>query len=309
MKNTRTKTETAEFSSSEKDCIQSDSMVRLCMQALENHSEVEFIQKLIRTFNLSPDSTTIELENWPWPIRIYTFGAFLVLQEGEPLCFKGKAQKRPLELLKVLIALGGKEVSREKITEWLWPDAEGDDALHSFSTTLYRLRKLIGEDTLQLQQGRLSLNQKVCWVDKWSFERLLSRAMAALAKNNLDESWLLTEKVMLLYKDGFMEQEVEYHWTLSPREQLSGKLIYHLNEICTRLCQQGQYQQAIVGYVKGLDIDDLQESFYRGLMLCHHRLGQDNEALLVYQRCHRMLTTVLGVMPSAETNALLKKIS
>jgi hypothetical protein len=39
-----------------------------------------------------------------------TLGDFVVVREGVPLVSKGKAQKRPLEMLKALVALGGRNV-------------------------------------------------------------------------------------------------------------------------------------------------------------------------------------------------------
>ncbi len=40
----------------------------------------------------------------------------------------------------------------------------------TFSTTLNRLRKLIGnKEAIQLQDGKLTIDQKYCWMDTWAF--------------------------------------------------------------------------------------------------------------------------------------------
>ena len=63
------------------------------------------------------------------------------------------------------------------MTDALWPEAEGDAAHVSFNTTLHRLRKLIeNEKTIQLREGRVTLDRKHCWVDVWAFERVLGMA-------------------------------------------------------------------------------------------------------------------------------------
>jgi LuxR family maltose regulon positive regulatory protein len=41
------------------------------------------------------------------PVTIFTLGRFSLLINGEPADFGRKAPKRPLELLKVIIAQGG----------------------------------------------------------------------------------------------------------------------------------------------------------------------------------------------------------
>lgn len=287
---------------------QSDEMAQWCARSLNANIEVEFVQELIRTFNLPPNDLSLELENWPWPVRIYTLGRFSLVKDDKPIHFCTRIQKRPLDFLKALISMGGRNVSKEKLTDALWPDAESDLAHQSFATTLHRLRKLIGQDAIQLNQGQVSLASNYCWVDGWLFERLLSRAGNELANNRLDNSWLYTGKAMTLYHGGFLEHETAYPWMLSLRESLRRKLLHHINDIGGRLFHQKRYQEAIKVYMKGLDIDELQESFYRGLMSCHHCLGQETEALIAYQNCEKILARVFRIEPSAETRTVLKKI-
>ena len=92
---------------------------------------------------------------WPWPLKIRTLGAFALLRDDKPLASTGKAQKKPLELLKAVVAHGGRAVDAALLTSLLWPDAEGDDAKTSFDSNLYRLRKLLAVDNaLPLDGGQ-----------------------------------------------------------------------------------------------------------------------------------------------------------
>jgi hypothetical protein len=43
---------------------------------------------------------------WPWPIRIKAMGYLEVLLDGAPLRVSRKAQRRPLDLLKLLVTQG-----------------------------------------------------------------------------------------------------------------------------------------------------------------------------------------------------------
>ena len=128
--------------------LQPSDMLRLCVKSLEAEIEIEVVQQLIKQLNLHPDKSAISLENWPWPVRIYTLGHFSVEIDNQPLEFIGKVQKKPLELLKALLALGGRNIRHETLAEMLWPDSDGDDAHHALLTTLHRLRKLIGHDVV-----------------------------------------------------------------------------------------------------------------------------------------------------------------
>ncbi len=135
-------------------------VARLCSKALEAGIEVDYVQEFIQRFHLPPDQEAVALENWPWPLQIYTLGRFALVKERKPVRFAGKIQKKPLLLLKALITLGGRNVDEERLTDILWPEADGDRAYSALTTTLFRLRQVIGENMLEVQTGRVSLNFK-----------------------------------------------------------------------------------------------------------------------------------------------------
>ena len=88
---------------------------RLCIKALEENIEVPYVQDVIRKRKLIPEKPPLHLENWPWPLKIYTLGRFELSKDGKPLQFSGKVQKKPLLLLKAMIALGGKDIREERL--------------------------------------------------------------------------------------------------------------------------------------------------------------------------------------------------
>jgi LuxR family maltose regulon positive regulatory protein len=65
---------------------------------------------------------------------------------------------------------------------------------------------------------------------------------------------------------------------------------------------------AVELYRKGLETDILAEEMYRRLMKCHHASGKNSEAVAVYERCRKMLRSVLGIEPSRETEAVYRAI-
>ena len=62
-------------------------------------------------------------------------------------------------------------------------------------------------------------------------------------------------------------------------------------------------------YERVLEIDNVAEEVYRRLMSCYARAGRPAEALRVYRRCRQMLSLVLGIAPSAETETLCRSIA
>ncbi len=277
-----------------------DLMARLCMRALERGIETDYVQSLIRKRRFAPGKPASLMEQWPWPVKLYTLGRFSLLRNGRPVRSVGKAQKKPLDLLKALLALGGREVIQEQLMEALWPEAEGDAAYRAFITTLQRLRKLLGhKEVLPLSDGKLTLDARFCWVDCWAFERLLGPGGMEPAR---------LEKGLALYQGAFLEKDHEAAWALSIREQLRLKFLRGVETLGAYWEQQGQWSRAIECYERGLAVDDLAEAFYQRLMTAHLHLGRRGEALAVYRRCRNTLSHKLSVNPSPETEALHRRL-
>ncbi|MBM2828106.1 MAG: malT [Actinobacteria bacterium] len=281
---------------------------KVAVMAFEEGIEVEYVRDLIRQHRIVPDSANPDVGQWPWPVKVYTLGRFGLLADDRPVEFGRKVQQRPLSLLKALIALGGRDVSEARLTELLWPEADGDLAHHSFTVALSRLRKLLRkEEALVLKEGRLSLSNRHCWVDVWAFERFLGQAEKARKEGKGTEAIRHFEKTLSLCRGPFLAFE-ELPWAVSLREKLRGGFLGAVTHLGRCYEEAGRWEEAVACYGKGLDADDLAEELYRRLMVCHLKQGQEAKALSVFRRCRNTLSSVLGVDPSAETRAIVASL-
>jgi DNA-binding SARP family transcriptional activator len=278
-------------------------MARLCLKALEEGIEVEYVQTLVRKRGLIPEVLP-ETEDWPWAVRVYTLGGFDVIKEGEPLRFSGRSKEKPLALLKALIALGGKGVPEDRLTDALWPEADGDTAHQTFATNLHRLRNILGnENIVRVHGGKVSIDARYCWVDMWVFERALGKA----GKDSRQATGAL-EKAVGIYRGHFLPSDEVQPWTAPMRERLRSKFLRGLKELGGSLEREGFFDKAVEYYQRGLEVDDQAEEIYRLLMACYLRLGRRAEGLSVYERCRVTLERTLGVEPSPETLAIYRKL-
>ncbi|VAX33574.1 hypothetical protein MNBD_NITROSPIRAE03-1158, partial [hydrothermal vent metagenome] len=108
----------------------------LCEKALEYGIETEYAAYLVKKRHLLPQNPLNCTVHWPWPIKVYTLGGFRVFRDGALLLDSGKAQKKALDLLKIVISMGSRDVDQDRIMDSLWPNADGDKANWSFRTTL-----------------------------------------------------------------------------------------------------------------------------------------------------------------------------
>ena len=288
----------------------SEFLAAVAVKALEAGIEVEYVRELIRKNRLIPDPSASDLEKWPWPVKVYTLGRFSLIVDGKTLPSARKTRQKPLLLLKALIALGGRDVPEEQLSEILWPEADGDLAHQSLAKTLERLREMLGDDrAVFLRDGRLTLNNRHCWVDVWEFERILGRANAARKPGALasddGEVARLTERAVALYGGTFLSGETFCSCIVTYRERLRSKFLRTIMKAGRHWEQAGEWEKAIGCYQKGLEVDHVSEEMWRGLISCNVRMGRATEAHAVYQRCCKTLSAVLGVSPSPDLQAML----
>jgi LuxR family transcriptional regulator, maltose regulon positive regulatory protein len=285
-----------------------DLLELIYVTALNAGIEPEFVQTSIRRRNFVPHHPPLACKAWPWPLRILTFGGFELIKAGHPLGFGRKIPKKPLELLKALIALGGADVPEGTLIDALWPDSDGDTGHSAFSTTLGRLRHLIGEEFLTVADGRVSLDRRRCWTDVWAFEDLTSRAKAAEPMDDANRLPPLADDALALYRGHFLAADLDAVWALATRERLRARLLALIDCGGRQLGNRGHWREAVTWYHRGLDIDPLAEAFYQGLMQTYQQLGCRAEAVQAYQRCRRTLSLSLGIQPSQATEALYRQV-
>ena len=193
-------------------------MARLCAAALEQGVEVPYVRELIRRRQLMPESPPVDVEQWPWPLKIHTLGRFGLVREGIPVRFNGKVQQKPLELLKVIIALGGRSVAEGKLCEELWPNAPANDVHKTFIVTLHRLRRLLGGERFILYaEGMVTLNPELCWVDIWAFARLSGQAKQLLHSEGPPPPTAVraAKRAVALYSGHFLSADTARPWAIS----------------------------------------------------------------------------------------------
>ncbi len=287
-------------------------MAKLFVIALEQGIEVEYVQRVIQRQNIYPDSSPLTVPNWPWPIKIFTLGQTAILKEDKPIQSKGKTQKKPLELLYTLAAFGRQGAGEAQLTESLWPMAEGDKAHLALEITINRLRRFLGQnEAIQLQEGWYKLSERHCWVDAWALEQLFIKIEAALQqmpneirKQEIDH---LSAKIHVLYKGDFLGHGASSQVVLY-RERLHIRYLRCVRGVGAYWEKAGEWEKAETSYQKGLDLDPRAELLVQRLMTLYQKLGRQAEAMMVYQRCKKILLATLEVEPSDETKRIYRSL-
>ncbi len=259
-----------------------DAVARLAAAALAQGLHRDFVNGLVRQRRLPAPQP--DVSDWPWPLRIQALGGFTVAVDGQPLDFGARPQKKPLDLLRLLVARGPAALDTASVIDALWPDADGDRAKASLDMAVLRLRKLLGhEEALRVDGGQLSLDRRWVWVDAWAW----SAGQPLVYAGPL-----------------FGAAPPELAWA-APREALHGLYLRRCQAQGQALERSGDWAGALAIYEAALVQDALEEALHRGAIRCHVALGEPAAAQRAFVRCREQLRAGLGVAPAPATSALL----
>ena len=272
----------------------------LCALALERDIEVEFVRGVIAARHLA--AARPEVAAWPWPIRVRTLGRFDVEVGDIALAVRGKAAKKPLELLQFVVACGSQQVAASSVEFSLWPDLDGDNAHAASKIALHRLRRLLGDDAaVAIDAGRLSLNPRLVWVDCLAFEAI---ADALPAAPFAPAQQAAAERALALYAGPFLGSEDDHSWQLVHRERLASKYRRVVRAVVVQARAGQDLALARRTLERALELDPLDEDLLRELLQLLADSGEHGAALARYERWRALCAKSLGVEPAASTQAL-----
>jgi DNA-binding SARP family transcriptional activator len=155
----------------------------------------------------------------------------------------------------------------------------------------------------------------VVWLDTWAFEHVTgcieSLLLAGPGTERTDDGELERRRLQLfaLYRGNLFGEADAPAWALQARDRLRARFVRAVELLGQRLERRGRPDDAIALYRAALEQDNLAEELYQRLMECHLARGEHAQALNAYRRCRELLSIVLGLKPSARTEALAARIA
>jgi DNA-binding SARP family transcriptional activator len=270
----------------------------LLAYALEHDIEPAFVHAVIRGQQMRPYGSALDSPAWPRPVTIRALGGFGVSVAGEPLSTGGKQQRRPLDLLKLLLVTPGLSLADAAVQ--LWPEADADNAANNLKITLSRLRKLVGHEAVRLQDGRLSLDRGWCGCDLWG----LQARLAVLERDGLERDRSPLPVPADIHPGDLLPDDNHLAPVLHAREQLRQRVLRVLRREATRLLAEDPAGALAVAR-RGATLDPLSEPFHQLAIRALLALDRPSEAVRAYRQLQAILQEQLGLKPSPATRALL----
>jgi DNA-binding SARP family transcriptional activator len=239
------------------------------------------------------------------------FGRFELLCRGKAVSLG--SNRKATALLKYLLANRPRPVLKDHVKYWLWPESNTRRAMWSLNSTVYALRKLLGEcaptaasSYVLLDDGFLRLCPTLLVsTDVDEFNERYERASRLDRVGRLPEAIEEYEAAADLYRGAYLADDLHESWTMIERERLAGLLFEMLDRLASCYMWTGRYKETIATCYKILDQDRCHEVSYRRLIECYVRQGMRGEALRQYRLCRTILRQEYGIDPSPDTEALL----
>ncbi len=231
-------------------------------------------------------------------LSLALLGSPVVMRDGTPVTFD---TRKAIALL-ALLAVTGREHSREQLADLLWPEADSAKGRASLRRTLSVTAAAMGAG-LTISRAAVALEPAAVRVDVGEFETLITRPDAASL-----------ERAVRLYRDDFLAGFVlrgcpEFEeWQASVAEGLRQSLARGLQRLVAACIADGDLERAAGHARRWLQLDPLHEPAHQAIIRLHGWNGQRSAAMRQYRSLVRVLDRDLAVRPLPETTRLYEDV-
>jgi TolB-like protein len=224
-------------------------------------------------------------------VRLRVLGEF-VLSNGEREIVLSSLKSRAL--LTYLACNNGNRQSRDKLIGLLWGERFEEQARQSLRHALSELRKLVGVNILQADQGFIQLDPK--------FASDVSQLQAHLSiggRSHLQDAVALYQDDLLasfsLREKPFMD------WLSAERVRLRTLVLDALEKLMNTSDESLVPAERLELAQRAVTLDPYREQAHREILHALVRLGRRNDAIVHYQALEHTLHAELGVEPEPAT--------
>jgi predicted ATPase/DNA-binding SARP family transcriptional activator len=206
------------------------------------------------------------------------------------------------QLLAVLVAARGAEVSIDRLGEALWEDEPPDSARATLQSHVSRLRRAIGPDSLVHGSGAgYALDLGLVDMDALRFEDLAATVAAEDRVSTLEEA-------LGLWRGQAFGEFAELPVVRGEAMRLEELRLTATEELIEARLEQADDARTVAELEVLVAAHPLRERFWRQLMVALYRTGRQPEALRRFAELRTMLREQMGLSPSTAAQTLEAQI-
>jgi DNA-binding SARP family transcriptional activator len=203
-------------------------------------------------------------------------------------------------------------VTRDDLTQIIWPDEPPPELDSALSAILSKLRAAFREARLPaaLDHHLGALHVRLppdLRVDIEDAASAMDEAEGAWRQRDARSAWAHANVVVAVTRRPFLARE-EAPWIERQRGRLRALLSRSLHVLSAVSASQGETDLAIEYAHEIVELEPFRETSYQHLMRLHAAIGNRGEALRVFARLRVLLRDELGASPSPQTEQLFRDI-
>lgn len=210
--------------------------------------------------------------------------------------------KKLAALLAYLACTAPQPQSREKLAALLWGSHFDAQARQNLRQSLFRLRKVLGQDALQGDGEFVSLNEAVVLRDVGRFEALVREGSRDSLSAAAD-----------LYRGRFIDdvsvgEEGWNEWLTGERDRLQGLALGAMVRLGEQELAAGRAEHALKAGQRAIALNNMREDAHRLIVQALADAGRKAEALKHYEDVVALLKHELNTEPDAATRSLAAEL-
>jgi DNA-binding SARP family transcriptional activator/tetratricopeptide (TPR) repeat protein len=216
---------------------------------------------------------------------------------------------RTLALIAFLAVHAGVPQARQRIAGLFWPDSTDTQALTNLRRELHNLRHVLGDDPSLMVTSRdlCWCDSETCRVDIRIFDIEQKAALAAAAAG--DGAGILAHAACAIAQYGGELLPGMYDdWVLDARAELERQCVDLCDLLCATRARRGDLAGAVAAARRRIQLQPLEETGYRTLMLLQADLGDRAGAVSTYHHCASVLERDLAVVPGPATRQAFQRL-
>lgn len=234
------------------------------------------------------------------------FGRFRLLV-GDKIV--GLPTRKAASLFAYLVLNRHRPAARSVLAGMFWPDVPENRARRNLSTTLWRIRKAMHDQTHANLQFSVDGDYIALRCDQIEVDVEEFRSLVDLSRRHDEVTRLeALRKAGAWYAGDFLE-DFSDEWCEEERRYLRGLYLGILKEMVMESKKLGDYESAVSSAQRAISLDPMDEDNHRELMLLYYSSGKRTAALAQYETLKKLLDDELGVEPSTPTLELRQQIA
>lgn len=231
----------------------------------------------------------------------------LAVEDGErvlgPMDLGGA---RPKQVLQILLAARGHQVTVERLAELLWPGGTPRDAAGSVQTFVSVLRSRLtgdrrrGRALVVTERGAYRFATELAAMDLDRFDELLDGS----AREPTRRARAMLEEALALVRGEVLEDEPYAGWATDLRGTYAGRVLGARLDAADAALAERDFPAALLHADAAAAANRFSERARRATMLALYAMGRPNEALAGYRAFRSLLAEELGLEPAPPSRAL-----